>query len=227
MEVQDTALKILNLSTIAGLKESQSFTDKIFSIEEYQYTLNRVIKIRQAIAQKCNPERCGNPCLTRITFLSIQYLENISNNQRFQSSENLDRQQLIDQKIKEFEIISNTMYQVDLVNHSLEKSQNMNLLSLTNENIKLEGNPTKELLGVVQSSRFIPFVDFGGKFPRRLTELQMQEGQLPESKEINLDKYEGLVIMVSGNDSGNWIYSAQIVEVGGAILSAIAKKVFS
>jgi hypothetical protein len=61
----------------------------------------------------------------------------------------------------------------------------------------------------------------------RLTGIQMQEAQPPESKELNLEKYEGKAVMVHGHDGGGWIYQAAIVDSGGPLLTALAMKVFS
>lgn len=59
-----------------------------------------------------------------------------------------------------------------------------------------------------------------------MTRAAMQEAISPEAKEIDLAEYEGNALMVRGYDSGGWIYSAQIVEQGGPILSAVVHRVF-
>lgn len=77
-------------------------------------------------------------------------------------------------------------------------------------------------LGMVKKGEFKPF---GSKIGLRLTSIQMQEARPPESGELNLDKYEGSAIMVSGKNSGGWVYSTQIVDHAGPILTSVAQRV--
>jgi hypothetical protein len=63
--------------------------------------------------------------------------------------------------------------------------------------------------------------------PARLTQIAMQEARPPESDEINLTPYEGRAILVSGHDDGGWIYSAQVVDQAGPLLTLVTLKVFS
>lgn len=63
-------------------------------------------------------------------------------------------------------------------------------------------------------------------FTFRLTESPMQAGHGPEVREIDLSAYAGRAIMVSGNLSGGWIWSAHIVDEAGPMLSAVVLKVF-
>jgi hypothetical protein len=49
----------------------------------------------------------------------------------------------------------------------------------------------------------------------------------PEAQEIDLKKHEGKAIMVRGRYGGGWIYSAEIIDLAGPILSALVQKVFS
>lgn len=60
----------------------------------------------------------------------------------------------------------------------------------------------------------------------RLTRLAMQAALPPETGELNLEKYEGMAIMVRGYDAGGWIYSAEIVDRAGPILTAVVQQVF-
>ena len=61
----------------------------------------------------------------------------------------------------------------------------------------------------------------------RLTEMPMQAALPPEAQEIDLKKHESKVILVRGRYGGGWIYSAEIIDLAGPILSALVQKVFS
>ena len=61
----------------------------------------------------------------------------------------------------------------------------------------------------------------------RLTDIQMQEARSPESGELNLSKYEGQAIMVSGHGGGGgWVYDARIVDAAGPILTLLVLERF-
>ena len=61
----------------------------------------------------------------------------------------------------------------------------------------------------------------------RLTEMPMQAAIAPEVQEISVRKHEGKAIMVEGRSSDGWIYSAELIDTAGPILSALVQKVFS
>jgi hypothetical protein len=61
----------------------------------------------------------------------------------------------------------------------------------------------------------------------RLTEMPMQAAIPPEAQEISVRKHEGKVIMVKGSIDGGWIYSAEVIDLAGPILSALVLKVFN
>ena len=61
----------------------------------------------------------------------------------------------------------------------------------------------------------------------RLTEMPMQAAMPPEAQEISVKKHEGKAIMVEGRYSGGWIYSTEMIDLAGPILSALVQKVFS
>jgi len=61
----------------------------------------------------------------------------------------------------------------------------------------------------------------------RLTEMPMQAAIAPEVQEISVKKHEGKTIMVEGRPSDGWIYSAELIDTAGPILSALVQKVFS
>jgi hypothetical protein len=82
-----------------------------------------------------------------------------------------------------------------------------------------------EIMGLVQEGRFKPSVPSGRLEPyARLTYCVAETGAAPESQEVDLSLYDGRAIMVRGLDSGNWIYSAEVIEVAGPILSAVVER---
>lgn len=88
-------------------------------------------------------------------------------------------------------------------------------------------NKNMQFFGMVRNGEFTIFA------PQRregdsvkLTTIQVQEARPPESEEIDISEYEGKIIEVSGEDSGDWIYSAKVVEEAGPVLSDFLKKVF-
>jgi hypothetical protein len=80
-----------------------------------------------------------------------------------------------------------------------------------------EGN----IIGLVREGKFFPM---DKKDSVNVTEMSMAEAS--EITPMNLAEYEGKVIMISGHDSGNWIYSAKIEDIANPILSAVTMKVF-
>ena len=59
----------------------------------------------------------------------------------------------------------------------------------------------------------------------RLTEMPMQAALPPEAQEISVKKHEGKAIMVEGHIGGGWIYSTEMIDLAGPILSALVQKV--
>ena len=87
-------------------------------------------------------------------------------------------------------------------------------------------NSIYEYLGRVTAGRFeilLPEVLAGTS--RRLTAMGMQVAQPPEAQEVKLDEYNGRVIMVRGHADSEWIWSAEVVDTAGPILTAVAEKV--
>lgn len=88
-------------------------------------------------------------------------------------------------------------------------------------------NGNDEFLGIVQNGRFqhlAPHRALGGSV--RLTSMPMQAAQTPESAELDLAEYEGKAIMVRGHGGGDWIYSAEVIDQAGPILTAVVRKAF-
>ena len=84
------------------------------------------------------------------------------------------------------------------------------------------------ILGLVRQAHFVRLdpEDSAHTGPARLTAIQPWTAMSPEAAEVSLAAHEGKAIMVTGMDQGDWIYSAEIVEVAGPILSAVTRRVF-
>lgn len=84
-------------------------------------------------------------------------------------------------------------------------------------------------LGIVHNGAFDLLEPDPGPIsvPIRLTGISMQESVPPESKELDLTEYEGKAIMVRGHSSGGWIYSAEVIDQAGPILTAVVQRVFA
>jgi hypothetical protein len=88
-------------------------------------------------------------------------------------------------------------------------------------------NNNDAFLGIVQLGQFhilTPSRVAGSSV--RLTRIQTQAAQPPESKEIDLAPYEGQAIMIRGDASGGWIYSAEVIDQAGPILTTVVQQVF-
>ena len=86
---------------------------------------------------------------------------------------------------------------------------------------------TLKVMGLVQNGKLRLAVPSGRLEPfARLTRIAPQAAQPPESAEIDLSEYEGSAIMVVGFDQGAWIYSAEIIDESGPILSAVVERLF-
>ena len=82
-------------------------------------------------------------------------------------------------------------------------------------------------LGLVKDGRFQPLAPPSSLADDvRLTSIQMQEAQSPESDELDLHPHEGHAIVIQGHDSGGWIYSARVVEVNGPFITTLLRYAF-
>lgn len=89
-------------------------------------------------------------------------------------------------------------------------------------------NENDRFLGIVKNGKFqllLPENLAGTSF--RLTSIRMQEAVSPESREISLTEYEGEAIMIQGREGGEWIYSAELIDEAGPILTVLVRKLFS
>ncbi|MDO8586986.1 MAG: hypothetical protein Q7T82_08090 [Armatimonadota bacterium] len=84
----------------------------------------------------------------------------------------------------------------------------------------------EEMFGIVKGGEFHRLSPAGAGGSARLTGMGMQEARPPESAEIRLEDYENRAIMIRGHDSGGWIYSAEIIDHAGPILTAVVEKMF-
>lgn len=81
-------------------------------------------------------------------------------------------------------------------------------------------------IGVVKEGEFklfLPKSALAGD--ARLTSIGMQEAVTPESGELNLTDSEGKSIAVQGHDGGGWIYEAEVIDIGGPIVTALVQQV--
>lgn len=89
-------------------------------------------------------------------------------------------------------------------------------------------NKDGKFLGMVENGKFqllLPENLAGVSF--RLTSVRIQEAVSPESREINLIEYEGEAIMIQGLENGEWIYSAELIDEAGPILTILVRKLFN
>jgi hypothetical protein len=77
-------------------------------------------------------------------------------------------------------------------------------------------------MGLVKVGKFLPF-DEGSEI--KLETIAMQEATSPLP--LDLTKYEGKVIMVTGDLQGNLMYSTVVIDVAGPILTAVVLEIFA
>ncbi|MCM1565350.1 MAG: hypothetical protein NC238_05275 [Dehalobacter sp.] len=89
-------------------------------------------------------------------------------------------------------------------------------------------NENNQFLGIVKNGQLqlLQPENLAGNSVR-LTRIQMQEAQTPESVELDLTEYEGKAIMIRGQEGGEWIFSSEVIDQAGPILTAVVKKLFS
>ncbi len=87
-------------------------------------------------------------------------------------------------------------------------------------------NPDQASIGIVRSTQFKVLSPKNSTGIARLTTIQMQESRSPESAELVLTDNEGQAIAVQGHDGGGWIYSANIIDTAGPIVTALVEAVF-
>jgi hypothetical protein len=83
----------------------------------------------------------------------------------------------------------------------------------------------ENVLGIVNNGSFIIVETNDSK---KLTSISMQEGAPPESGLIDLIQYEGKAILVSTYPQvgeGEWLWRANITDIGSPITSKIVKKI--
>jgi hypothetical protein len=88
-------------------------------------------------------------------------------------------------------------------------------------------NGSDQFLGIVQDGKFQrlqPAPGSGG--PARFTSIQPQQAVAPESGELDLTQHEGRAIMIRGHEQGEWVFSAEVVEEAGPILTAVVQELF-
>jgi hypothetical protein len=89
-------------------------------------------------------------------------------------------------------------------------------------------NTNERFLGIVQDGRLhILLPERSRGTEARLTSMGMQAAMPPEMQEIDLAPHEEKALMVEGHDGGGWIYSAQVIDEAGPILTAVVRRLFA
>ncbi|NIM17601.1 MAG: hypothetical protein GTO45_36770 [Candidatus Aminicenantes bacterium] len=91
-------------------------------------------------------------------------------------------------------------------------------------------NIREQFLGMVRKGVFHILAPQGFENrPMRLTGIQITEAAGPEAEEIDLSDYEDKVIVVNGHTQGggSWIYSAEVAEEAGPVVSNFLETYFS
>lgn len=79
-------------------------------------------------------------------------------------------------------------------------------------------------LGLVHDQRFVPLDRLGQ--PLRLTAVPLRENVDPEAAEIGLSDWEGLLIAVTGQRDECWVYSVEIREKAGYVVSGAVRRLW-
>ena len=86
-------------------------------------------------------------------------------------------------------------------------------------------NGSETYIGFVQMNSFKVLSPETESASVRLTTIPVQAAQTPESAKIKLEEFEGSVIAVQGDLSGDWIFSANVIDTAGPIVTALVRKV--
>lgn len=82
----------------------------------------------------------------------------------------------------------------------------------------------KHFLGNVKHE-FIPLWP-NRSMVKKFTTIPVQASEDPNMNILDISSYEGLIIIVEGDDDGDWVYSSRVLEKAGPVLSNILLKVF-
>jgi hypothetical protein len=86
-------------------------------------------------------------------------------------------------------------------------------------------NSSEIYIGLVEMDRFKVLSPKTDSCSVRLATIQVQAAQTPESAEVNLKKFESSAIAVHGVLSSDWIFSANVIDTAGPIVTALIRKV--
>lgn len=85
----------------------------------------------------------------------------------------------------------------------------------------------EQFFGIVRNGEFYVFAPQNLEGTTvKLTTVRLEESHSPENGIINISQFEGKIIEVRGRDSGEWIYSAKVMEEAGPVLSDFLKRIF-
>jgi hypothetical protein len=86
---------------------------------------------------------------------------------------------------------------------------------------------SEHFLGVVTNGKFQQLMpDPDSTAGKRFTSIEPQQSVLPKDRELKFDEYEGSAIMIQGHDHGDWVYSAEVIDKAGPILTAVVQRIF-
>lgn len=100
-----------------------------------------------------------------------------------------------------------------------------NSIYKNNQNSFSFSDSSNYAMGIVRNSIFI-LADTNE--PRSLTSTGVIEATNPENGLIKLEDYEGKAILVTFQQLDNeWIWGAEIIDVGGPLITELIKKIFN
>ena len=123
-----------------------------------------------------------------------------------------------------------TPYAVELDLDGLIGTYGIEVIGATHtEQIQLVTEDATQFVGTVADGRFQPLFPSWVHDPTlRLTTVGPKDDGAPETGEIDLGRYEGSILRVTGYHQDGWIYSANVAEQArDSILSILARQVFA
>ena len=86
----------------------------------------------------------------------------------------------------------------------------------------------EEYIAIVKDGAFVALSSESAAGIRlRLTRAAMQASFPPEHEELDLTEYEGKAIMIRGHGRGEWVWSTEVIDVAGPILTETVCKLFA
>ena len=88
---------------------------------------------------------------------------------------------------------------------------------------------SETIIGIIESGKFEKLWPKPASMEdkTRLTSIQPMQAIPPENGELDLSEHEGKIMAVRGDDQGARLYSAEVIDTGGAIAKTLASEVFA